>query len=163
MKKIVFAVLANVFIFCSALAQDDKLNIVVECGKKTYDYGEKIELNVEFKNNSVDDTILFWSSGIPAVIKTREDNSNVLLVQTSNSLFPQVKKITVSSKGSAYKTIRISSLGIEPGKYKLKMEYVPVNIDLSNYKETPGARVFVGSLTSETIDIEIRQTSGFYP
>jgi len=157
MKKIfLFSLLLFSCLIFRANSQAQPIELTIQPDKENYEAGERIKLEITFKNNSDKTQILFWSKSIPNVIKGQD----ALTVQTSTSLFPQVKRIDLSSGYSNTKILSIPTSDIKDGIYQLKLEYSPANVD-ENLKFTPGQEVFSGSITSNTIKIKITDNRKF--
>lgn len=160
MKKLLI-ILFSLFALCNiGYCQEDPLQLIIKAGDDVYDSGQEMKIEATFKNNSDKDVILFWSTGIPHVIKTASGESGSVTIQTSNFLEPEVKKIYIYSKDSVTKLIKIPTLNWEPLAYQVTLKYSSLELG-SKLKPLSYQKIFTGSLSSNTITVKVVNNQKF--
>ncbi len=140
--------------------QVEPVELTIKPDKEAYGVGDKIILEATFKNNSEKDIIIYWSRGMPNVQRTVSQGSGSVIVYTSESLFPEVKKIYMGYKESVTKTIKIPTVSWPPLLYQLKLQYIPPNIDL-NLIISPNQEILVHPVNSNTVTIKVTDSKPF--
>lgn len=154
MKKIFSIFLFLLLLNHAGLCQDAPVELSIKPDRETYEAGDKIILEVTFKNISKKDIIVYWNHNIPEVQRTISEGKGSVMVSTSESLFPELIKMELGYKESGKKTVKIPTVSWEPGVYQLKMQYIPPNIDL-NLTVSPNQEILVQSVDSNTVTIKV--------
>lgn len=160
MKRLLI-ILFSLFVFCSiGYCQEEPLQLIIKAGLDVYDSGQEMEIEATFKNNSDKDIILFWSTGIPHVVKSASGEVGSVTIQTSNLLEPEVKKIYIYSKDSVTKLIKIPTLNWETLAYQITLKYSSLELG-SKLKPLSYQKIFTDSLSSNTITVKVVNNQKF--
>lgn len=152
-KAFVLFVLLSLARINTGYCQDSPIDLTIEAEDDTIETGQKLTLVLTFTNNSDKDLILFWSRGIPAVSRT----NNSLLINTSASLFPEVTRIYLASGQSSEKILKIPTLDWPAQEYKVKVSYVPPNLDPNMTKAT-SQEIFTNPVISNNLTVKIESS-----
>jgi len=123
---------------------DQPLQLTIKSDKKVYQVGEEIVLEATLKNNSDKEMIVFWSDENPAQVSGGGG--------TSLTIFPTPPKayaIYIKPKEAIQKTISPEASGPT-----FVLHYVIRDMVL-DFKHRPDQEIFIGTLTSNTITIEV--------
>lgn len=156
--KALLAIILSFFILPGGYCQEQKepVEMSIKSDKEVYEAGEKIILELKFKNTSEKDLIIYWSRGIPDTKRNAEGDKGFVTVYTSLSLFPEVQKIYLGYKDSVTKIIRVSTANWQPLDYQLNLEYIPPNIDL-NLKTSSSQKIVDRAVKSNAITVKVAQ------
>ncbi|MFC1645747.1 hypothetical protein ACFL2Y_01035 [Candidatus Omnitrophota bacterium] len=160
MKKLLFAIILSGLVvsfgYCQE-AEEQPLTLTISSDKEVYEVGEEIVLEITLKNNSDKEMISFWTDKKPDIFT---EEMGVYIVAMYIQLVDET--LYIKPKENLTRDVAITldeKMKPVKGRIGIQFLYNTQNIIL-NFKHKSDQEIFTGTLTSNTITIEVVEVEG---